>query len=145
LLKASCYDKALSLIAAAEHCTRGLERKLLTRGYTEEETAETLLRLTRENLLNDRRFAELWIEFRQRRKDEGSRRLTEGLLRRGVDRETAAAAVKAASQTDEYHDAFIRAREKFIATGCEDGNSLVPLLIRKGFPLGEIRKYQLCE
>jgi regulatory protein len=137
----SCYEKAISLLAAAEHCTRGLERKLLSRGYTEEEVASTLFRLTEENILNDKRFAILWTEFRQRRKDEGGRRLAEGLQRRGVDRETAEAAVREVAQTDEYYQAFFRAREKILIKKNIDKNNLLSLLLRKGYSPSEIRRY----
>ncbi|MDR1932920.1 MAG: recombination regulator RecX [Spirochaetales bacterium] len=138
----TCYDRAAGLLSAAEHCTRGLERKLLARGYEEKEVAETLQRLTAENLLNDERFAGLWIEFRQKRRNEGGRRLTEGLLRRGVRRDIAEAAVRRAAQTDEYLQALRRAREKLLAGGCSDEQALVSLLLRKGFSRSEIKK---CE
>lgn len=127
-------------MAAVEHCTRGLERKLLARGYEEAEVAETLRRLTAEKFLDDRRFAGLWIEFRQRRSNEGGRRLAEGLLRRGVHRDIAEAAVKEASCTDEYREALMRAREKILAKGCDDDRALISLLMRKGFSRSEIKK-----
>jgi regulatory protein len=141
----SCYDRAISLLAAAEHCTRGLERKLLSRGYAEEEVAQTLSLLTAENILNDRRFAAMWIEFRQKRKDEGGRRLAEGLQRRGIDRQTAEAAVREAAQTGEYRAAFFRAKEKILAKANPENinkNILLSILLRKGYSPGEIRKYE---
>jgi regulatory protein len=137
----SCYDRAMGFVAAAEHCRRSLERKLLARGYTEEEVAQTLSRLAEEDIVNDRRFAALWIEFRQRRKDEGGRRLAEGLQRRGIDRPTAEAAVKDAAQTGEYRAAFFRARAKILAQAHSDKKVLTSLLLRKGYSLGEIRAY----
>ncbi|MDR1625548.1 MAG: recombination regulator RecX [Spirochaetia bacterium] len=137
----SCYDRALGLLAAAEHCGRSLERKLLARGYAESEVAQALSRLTEEKLLDDRRFAALWIEFRQKRKDEGARRLAEGLRQRGVDRQTAEAAVREASRGEEYRAAFFRAKAKILAQARGGENRLVSLLLRKGYSLSEIRKY----
>jgi SOS response regulatory protein OraA/RecX len=137
----SCYDRAIGLLAGAEHCTRSLERKLLLRGYGEDEVGQTLARLGEENLLNDSRFAGMWIEFRQKRRDEGGRRLVEGLQRRGVDRLTARAAVKAAACTDEYRAAFFRAKEKILARENIDKNALLSILLRKGYSLSEIRNY----
>ena len=138
----SCYNRAVRLLAAAEHCTQGLERKLLARGYGEEDVAQTLTRLTEENILNDSRFAELWIEFRQRRKNEGARLLAAGLLRRGVGRETAEEAVRAASRTAGYEAALARAREKILAEGCEEEAGVTARLLRKGFSAGEIRRHR---
>jgi regulatory protein len=135
----ACYDRAVNIIAAAEHSTQNLRRKLITRGYTEEETAETLSRLAAENLLDDKRFAEMWIDFRLRRKDEGGRRLFTGLLARGIDRETAEAAVKAAALADEYRACLIRAREKAEAAAGGDDAAVTGLLLKKGFSLREIR------
>jgi regulatory protein len=137
----SCYQRALGFLAAAEHCGRALERKLLSRGYTEEDVAETLSRLTEEDALNDGRFAALWIEFRQKRRDEGGRRLAEGLRRRGVDRRTAEAAVSAASQSDEYREAYLRAKAKILTDTNIGKEDILSGLLRKGYSLSEIRKF----
>ena len=134
-----CYEKAISLLAGAEHCRKGLARKLSSRGFDEEEITAALQRLTEENLLDDRRFAGLWIEFRQRRTNEGRRLLEAGLLKRGVDRETAAAAVNAYAGTEPYNEAFDRARERILRAGEPRGEELVSGLLRKGFTINEIR------
>ena len=116
-----------------------MRRKLLLRGYEEKEIIETLEQLKNEDSLNDRRYADLWIEFRLKRKEEGQYRLAEGLRRRGLDRETVNAAVKAAATTEEYTACLLRAREKALKT-CEDELEVTDFLVKKGFLLGEIQR-----
>ena len=135
----SCYERALKLLALAEHCTRGLERKLLRRGYDEREVTLTLSRLTDEKIIDDRRFADLWIEFRLQRKDEGRRRLAEGLRRRGIDREPADEAARAAAATDKYRACLLRAYGKAREACGGDDAAAVHYLLQKGFTTGEIR------
>lgn len=136
-----CYEKALSLLASAEHTRKGLARKLTARGFGEEEVSGALRRLAEEKLLDDRRYAELWIGFRQRRKQEGAGLLVEGLVKKGVDRRTAGEAVRSASSAPEYQEALARACERILKDGPMRKEEIVSRLLRKGFSLSEIRNH----
>ncbi len=137
----NCYEKAASLLAGTDHCRRGLRRKLADRGYGEEEISAALDRLTREGFLDDRRYAGLWIEFRQRRTREGRRLLLEGLVKRGVDRETAAAAVREAAASEAYRAALAAAYERILRDGDPGRDGIVSRLIRKGYSQAEVREF----
>lgn len=86
---------ALRLIAGREHSRRALAVKLLQRGFPEEALRAPLDRLQAKGLLDDRRFAELWLSSRLARRAEGPVKLVAGLRARGVSREDASAALRA--------------------------------------------------
>jgi len=83
---------ALRLIARAEQCTNGLTRKLEKRGFDSIVVNEVILKLTDLNLLDDSRFARLWLESRMRL-PRSPRRLLAALCARGIDRDNAQTAL----------------------------------------------------
>jgi regulatory protein len=87
---------ALRLVARAEQTAAGLFRKLERRGFDSSYIQPVLHRLEGLDILNDRRFAGLWLQSRLVRRAESPRRLLTGLRCRGIGRENAAAALKAA-------------------------------------------------
>jgi regulatory protein len=90
------YQRALNLLARRDHSVAELRRKLLAKGFPAARVEEALETLVRQGYLDDRRFAERWAASALASgRFVGSRLLLE-LLRRGVDRETAGAAVAAA-------------------------------------------------
>jgi regulatory protein len=84
---------ALRLIARAEQCTAGLTRKLETRGFDPVIVGEVIIRLCEQGLINDKRFAQLWLESRLRL-TRTPRRLLISLRGRGIDRRDAEEAIK---------------------------------------------------
>jgi len=75
---------ALQLIALSEQSTAGLNLKLQKKGIDSQVRALVLSRLLASGLLDDERFASLWLASRIRRKTEGRVRLVAGLRKRGV-------------------------------------------------------------
>jgi regulatory protein len=92
----SAEKAALRLIARAEQYGAGLIRKLEQRKHSPAAVRAVLARLLELGLVNDRRYAELWLKHRIRRGKKGPRTLETALRARGIDRETAAAALMAA-------------------------------------------------
>jgi regulatory protein len=84
---------ALRLIARAEQCTLGLTRKLEKRGLDTACVNEVISRLCELKLVDDSRYAQLWLESRLRL-TRSPRRLLVSLCTRGIDREDAEAALK---------------------------------------------------
>lgn len=87
---------ALRLIARCEQCRRRLEQKLRRRGHGPEAVRSALDRLSALDLLNDRRYGELWLRGRLDRESRGPRPLRIFLAARGLGREDAEAALEAA-------------------------------------------------
>jgi regulatory protein len=87
---------ALRFIARAEQYGAGLTRKLERRRHSPDAVRAVLARLLELDLVNDRRYAELWLRARVRRGKKGPRTLEMALRARGIDRETVAEALKTA-------------------------------------------------
>jgi regulatory protein len=84
---------ALRLVARAEQTVFGLSRKLERRGFKSACVSAVLRRLEDLDIVNDRRFAGLWIQARLTRRGESPRRLLAGLRSRGIGRDDAEAAL----------------------------------------------------
>ncbi len=131
---------ALRLIALREHSRAELSVKLLKRGFGDREISPVLLRLGEEGLLDDARFAELWVESRLARKYEGPAVLMARLRARGVSREGAREAVSRAAGGDR-EAALV---ERFLAAEggprSEDDRQVRFRLRKAGFSSGAIRE-----
>ena len=86
---------ALQLIARAEQNIFGLSRKLDKRGHDSACVRAAVSRLAELGLLNDRRYAQLWLESRIRQRPSSPRRLLAALCARGIDRDDAEPVLKA--------------------------------------------------
>ena len=80
---------ALRLVARAEQCAKGLERKLGQRCYSSGAIRAALDRMLELDLVNDSRYAELWLTYRVRRGSKGPWALGAALRSKGIDRHTA--------------------------------------------------------
>lgn len=90
---AKCRDRALKLLAMREHSRRELELKLVSKGFSPDETGPCLDQLEQEGWLSDERFCESYIRSRLRRQPEGRAVLLMRLREKGVSPEAASAAV----------------------------------------------------
>lgn len=104
-----CARVALGLLARREHSRRELERKLASRGFAAEVTAEVLDGLERSGALAADRFTESFIRTRIAR-GQGPVRLRAELSSRGIAEELIAAALGAAEW--DWEAAARRARIK---------------------------------
>ena len=109
---ASCWDRALKLLARQESSCRRLRRKLSQRGYESEEIDETVSRLLEVGYLDDRRYGIRWTEERLRRGPIGRSRLRADLEARGLDGDLAAGIARELTADDDreaadgfYYDA----------------------------------------
>ena len=141
--EAQAEKAALKLIARAEQCTSGLARKLERRGYEESSISAVISRLCKQNLLNDQRFAQFWINSRLRL-TRSPRRLLVSLCGRGIDRDDVEAALKAALNEETELALLKRFVEKHSRKAARDGEtsrSLKYLLKNEGFSLSVIELY----
>jgi regulatory protein len=86
---------ALGLVARAEQTAFGLSRKLERKGHPAACVRAVIARLGELEIVDDRRFAGLWVQSRLNRRGDTPRKLLAGLCGRGIDRDTAEQALKA--------------------------------------------------
>jgi len=75
--------KAMDLLARREHSVSELRRKLTDKGYAQAAVDGQLERLEQENLLNDRRFTESYVNYRSK-KGFGPLRIKQELKEKGI-------------------------------------------------------------
>jgi len=94
---AACLDAevaALRLIARAEQTVFGLGRKLAKRGHDSARARAVIERLCEQGLLDDFRYARLWLESRLSRQGSSPLRLLAALRAKGIGGEDAGAAMR---------------------------------------------------
>ncbi len=135
----ACRLKALDLLAARAHSRRGLGVKLLRRGFPAAVVEGVLDRLEEQQLLDDRRFADQWVESRLRRRPEGPFPLIAGLRRRGVPRAVAEQAVRSRLGPEEERRSAREALRRLRRRGMEDPSALIARLAARGFRASLVR------
>ena len=74
-MKSDAYEKALDLIALADHSSRMMREKLIRKGYSREEVNEAVGRLCREGYINDGKLLHSYVGFLANRKCYGRPRI----------------------------------------------------------------------
>ncbi len=79
----SINEVAISAQARREHSRAEMRRKLLQKGFSEDEVEASVIQLVENNLLSDERFAESYINMRRQR-GYGPLRIAQELRERGI-------------------------------------------------------------
>jgi len=119
--------RALQLIARAEQNVFGLSRKLKKRGHESECIRAVVARLCELDLLDDRRYARLWLESRVSRQATSPRRLLAAIRSRGIDRHDAEAALKETLDDEAELRLLERYAQKLRRKGASEGANAAPL------------------
>ncbi|HEV7591361.1 MAG TPA: regulatory protein RecX [Longimicrobium sp.] len=94
-------DAALSLLSYRARTSVELKRRLKRKGFDEDVAAATVERLDRLGVVDDAAFAESFVRDRVRLKPRGPRRLVGELRAKGVDDDTARAAIAEVMEREE--------------------------------------------
>ena len=139
------YNKAekaaLSLISRAEQNSLGLRFKLERKGYDAALVQEVINRLTEKNLLNDERFAELWIRSCLARKRPSPLWLRVSLEKRGINSELALRAIKKVLDDETEYALLLKYIEKMDISREKEPGYFKNQLKFEGFSYEIINKY----
>lgn len=102
---------ALNLIAYRPRAAGELAIKLRERGYDPEAVDAAVVRMRELNYLDDREFADRWVESRQTHRPRSRRMLKQELQQKGVDRDIIETTIEDAG-IDELGDALMLGRKK---------------------------------
>ena len=81
---ATVYNKALDIVSRREHSEKEIKNKLLEKFDAPEIIEQVVLKLIENNLINDVRFAEMYVLVRKR-KGFGPKKIQFELMARGID------------------------------------------------------------
>lgn len=127
--RSACRDAALKTLARRPRSVRDLSRRLERAGFASPVVRGVCARLIDERLLDDERFATLWVDAQLRRRATGRSLLLRGLMRAGIERTIADRTVAAATRgSDPLAEATALAKRK------------VERLTKRGDPHAEVRR-----
>lgn len=143
----AAYDKGLDLLAFRARSATELRRRLVQKGIEAPRAEEAVRRLVANGLVDDRAYAETVVRSKALGGGASKRRVSQELARRGVDRETADAAVARVWQeesVDQTSAAESLARKRLGSLRGLDAPTrrrrLYAFLARRGYDADEIRK-----
>jgi regulatory protein len=137
----------LRLIARAEQTCLGLTRKLEKRGYDSACVRGVISQLCESGLLDDRRYARLWLDNRISRQRTSPRRLLIALSVRGIDRDDLSLALKEALDDEaeflllKRYVEKLQSKRKIKSDGDTEDPSLKYLLKSEGFSSLAIQRF----
>lgn len=134
---------ALNLIAYRSRAAGELKGKLRERGYPPEAVDDAIARMRELGYLDDRDFADRWVESRQTHRPRSVRMLTRELQQKGVARDVIEGTLEEAG-IDEFNDALALAERKASSLGGLDAPTrdrrLSGFLARRGYSYDVIRR-----
>jgi regulatory protein len=136
----SAEQKALDYLDRSEHSRFLLQRKLVKKGYPDDEITNALDSLEERGTLSDSRYVRAWLRNRSLQKNEGRRRLAAELAVRGIARDVSADALDAFFDEIPENERCKRAADKYLRTGNKTKEQAEAYLLRQGFPSAAIRE-----
>ncbi|GFR37652.1 regulatory protein RecX [Insulibacter thermoxylanivorax] len=137
-------DRALRWLAGRPHTEQEIVNKLRRAGFEQEDVIEAVTeKLRKLELLNDRLFAEQWLEQRVRAQKKGRNLIRHELMQKGVAKEHIDAALNALDDETEYEQALHLGLKKWRQTKGERmvrRHKTAGYLMRRGFPADIVRK-----
>jgi regulatory protein len=144
VLRGSCFDCALRVLALRDHSEAELRRKLKAKGYEAGEIEGSVARLYQLNYLDDARFARSFAESCIRNGRGYGARLKLELARRGVAGDIVQETLAAVSEEFAESETLARTIERRYPgfdpalTSDKERRKIVSYLQRKGFSLSAI-------
>jgi regulatory protein len=104
-------QKIAAFCAYQERTQKEVEQKLKSYGLDEDEAGEIIIRLSREKLLDEERFAQAFVRGHYRQKKWGRRRIVQDLKQKGISEFCIKSGLKEIDG-DEYYQNLVELLEK---------------------------------
>lgn len=129
------YQQALNLLNFRARSEAEIRKALEKRGLSDEVITQVLERLHRAGLIDDRRFAEAWVENRSEFQPRSRRALSYELWQRGVDPQAIQQSLEQVNEAElAYKAALKQARKLHELDWQEFRKKMLAFLARRGFP-----------
>lgn len=125
----AALERAVKYIEGRERSEGEVRECLKKSGYEEEAVEKVILTLKENRILSDARFAGLWVDARAQKL--GRSRIRAELMHKGIDADTAKAALSGFTEEDELEMAADQARR--LMKRKSDPQKLLAALVRKGY------------
>ena len=132
----AALDRAVRMLAGRPCSRKEIERRLKLARFDADVTELVLYKLEKENLLDDRDFAEQWVQSRSRK--YGSARIHRELRMKGIDEETASGILDRISDEEQLLHAVDFAEKKIrsMQDSRDDRklkHNVITSLVRRGY------------
>ena len=135
---ATVYNKALDIVSRREHSEKEIKNKLLEKFHAPEIIEQVVLKLIENNLINDVRFAEMYVLIRKR-KGFGPKKIQFELMARGIDDSISSLVI---TEEGSWKEAAQKAFNKKFKNGAsqefKERNKQKTFLQNRGFSFEEI-------
>lgn len=139
--KKTCMDAALTYLTARMRSEKEMRQYLEKKEYEPEEIAAVMERLKEYRYIDDQAFADEWIRTRTATKPIGKYALSQGLYRKGIDKQTIERSLQSYDAADE-HTACEALCKKLINKHGTDRAALMKVqraLLTRGFSYDTMR------
>lgn len=138
------YDRAVRFLGFRPRSQTEVTRNLAAAGIDDAVIEAVIARLVQQGYLDDAEFARFWIENREQFRPRGQQALRQELRLKGVDDETANAAMADLDQAESAYRAAQGRAQRLAALAASDPRAfrqkLSGFLQRRGFGYGVIRE-----
>ena len=134
---APALEIAVKYLALRERSEKEITSRLRRSCYDEATIAKVMQKLAGHDLVSDARFAEVWAE--KRGKKYGKKRIAQELRQKGVDGETARAALDALPEGAEFAAALSQAK-KLVRRPQAERRKVIDALLRRGYSFSVARR-----
>jgi regulatory protein len=135
---ATVYNKALDIVSRREHSEKEIKNKLLEKFDAPEIIEQVVLKLIENNLINDVRFAQMYVLIRKR-KGFGPKKIQFELMARGIDDSISSLVI---TEEGSWKEAAQKAFNKKFKNGAsqefKERNKQKTFLQNRGFSFEEI-------
>ena len=135
---ATVYNKALDIVSRREHSEKEIKNKLLEKFDAPEIIEQVVLKLIENNLINDVRFAEMYVLVRKR-KGFGPKKIQFELMASGIDDSISSLVI---TEEGSWKEAALKAFNKKFKNGAsqefKERNKQKTFLQNRGFSFEEI-------